>query len=279
MKNLPGKFHVQKGGLMADSLAMVDVDGTLMHRDTWNPGARELVRHLADKGFTIALCSGRPTGSLITLTRDMPEVSLIASNSGASVLARNSGGADWQVLGHRTVDPRLVKKAVTLADHAGIETWAYNKRQWLVREATDQVRDEESFVGDVAVIDPIIGREDIGKVLFLVAGRDHADTLREMDEWEGVGFVMSGSTYADLIPEIATQTKGGDLFIKYLEIGWSDVLAIGDGQNDLGMLKKAGRAIGIAPMGTELLAGTRPEQQRVLAADTADALNILREWV
>ncbi|MFT3942986.1 MAG: HAD hydrolase family protein [Ancrocorticia sp.] len=266
---------------MLKYLAMIDVDGTLMHRDTWNPGARELLAYLSSRGFEIALCSGRPTGSLITLTRDMPEVSFIASNSGASVLARESGDGDaaWEVLGHRTVDPHLVEKAVAVADDAGIETWVYNEREWLVREVTDRVRDEESFVGDVAVVDPVIGREDIGKVLFLVAGRGHAETLRAMDEWEGVGFVMSGSTYADLVPEVATQTKGGDLFLRHLGIGWGDVLAIGDGQNDLGMLTKAGRAIGVAPMGPELLEGAGSEQHRALATDTADALRILREWV
>ena len=102
--------------------------------------------------------------------------------------------------------------------------------------------------------------------------------LRDMDDWDRVGFVMSGNTYADLVPEVATQTKGGDLLLDHLEIEWTDVLAIGDGQNDLGMLTKAGRAIGIAPIGQELLEGTRPEQQRVLAANTADALRLLREW-
>ena len=74
---------------MDTPLAMIDVDGTLMHRDRWNPGAQELIKYLADRRFVIALCSGRPTGSLITLTRHMPEVSLISSNSGASVLARS----------------------------------------------------------------------------------------------------------------------------------------------------------------------------------------------
>ncbi len=264
---------------MDTSLAMIDVDGTLMHRDRWNPGAHELIGYLANRGFIIALCSGRPTGSLITLTRDMSEVSFIASNSGASVLARiPDDGTAWQVLGHRTIDPLIVEKAVALADQTGVETWVYNEREWLVREMTERVRDEESFVGDVAVIDPIIGREDIGKVLFLVSGQQHTAMLRDMDNWDSVGFVMSGNTYADLVPEVATQTKGGDLLLDHLEIEWTDVLAIGDGQNDLGMLTKAGRAIGIAPIGQELLEGTRPEQQRVLAANTADALRLLREW-
>ncbi len=264
---------------MASPLAMIDVDGTLMHRDRWNPGAHELIGYLAGEGFAIALCSGRPTGSLITLARNMPAVSFIASNSGASVLARISDDdATWQVLGHRTVDPLLVEKAVALGDSAGIETWAYNEREWLIRDVTERVQDEESFVGDVAVVDPIIGRDDIGKVLFLVAGQQHAATLREIDDWEGVGFVMSGTTYADLVPEVATQTKGGDLLIDHLGIDWLDVLAIGDGQNDLGMLTKAGLAIGVAPIGPELLEGAGANQRRALAADTADALCVLREW-
>ncbi len=265
---------------MSGSLAMIDVDGTLMHRGQWNPGAHELITHLADNGFQIALCSGRPTGSLITLTQEMPAVSLIASSSGTTVLAREPSDEDpWRLLGHRTLDPQLVERAIILADHAGIETWAYNDRKWLVREFSERVRDEETFIGDTPHIDPIIGREDIGKVLFLTEGQDHGSLLRRIDAWDAVGVVKSGSTYADLIPEIATHTKGGDILLEHLGVGWNNVLAIGDGQNDLGMLTKAGQAIGVAPLGPELLTGAAEGQQREHVADTAHALDLVLSWV
>ena len=266
---------------MAGSLAMIDVDGTLMHRGEWNAGAHELVTHLAGNGFRIALCSGRPTGGLITLARQMPSVSMIASSSGTTALARPSDDDDapWQLLGHRTLDPDVVEEAVALADSAGIETWAYNDHQWLVRQITARVHEEETFIGDTPHVDPILGRRDIGKVLFLTDGIDNSSILDQVDEWDGVNLVMSGQAYADLIPAVAAHTKGGDLLIEHLGIGWDDVLAIGDGQNDLGMLTRAGQAIGVAPFDPQLLAGPAGRKRRGHAENTAGALDLVRSWV
>ncbi|MFT0848048.1 HAD hydrolase family protein [Actinomycetaceae bacterium L2_0104] len=266
---------------MPSSLAMIDVDGTLMHRGDWNPGAHELITHLAEKGLHVALCSGRPTGGLISLAREMPAVSLVVSSSGTTALARESEDVDasWRMLDHRTLDPVLVAQAMKLADRAGIETWAYTARDWLVREISARVRDEWTFIGDTPHIDPIVGREDIGKFLFLVEGQAHSSVLGQIDEWEGVGVVMSGKTYADLVPEVATHTKGGDLLTEHLGIGWEDVLAIGDGQNDIGMLSRAGQAIGVAPLAEDMLPTPARGQRRGYAANTAEALEIAREWV
>lgn len=264
---------------MAISLAMLDVDGTLMHRERWNPGALELIGHLADSGMQVALCSGRPTGSLITLAQQVPQVSMIASSSGATALVRDplTREETWRVLGHRALEPDLVVQALVLADQAGIETWAYNDRQWLVRSISAKVRDEETFIGDVPVLDPIVGRMDVGKVLFILRNSEQLELAKTFAGWEGAGVVLSADAFADLVPEVATFTKGGDLLIDHLEIGWDDVLALGDGENDIGMLSRAGSSIAIAPLSQEAVPGSGG--RRANAATTEQALEIVRGWL
>lgn len=259
---------------------MLDVDGTLMHRGSWNPGAKDLINLLVDHGMKVALCSGRSTASLIALSREVPAVSIIASSSGATALARESDDphAQWRVLGHRPLPPQVLDNALNVADRCGIEAWAYTAREWMLRTVTDRARFEESFVHDSPRIDPLVGRSDIGKVLFLVERSGDRESLQEIDHWDGVGLVMSGGVYADLIPEVAVRTKGGDMLIDHLGIGWDDVLAIGDGQNDIGMLSLAGHAMCVDGLATDRLDPASPIQQRAHAATTADALEIAREW-
>ena len=65
--------------------------------------------------------------------------------------------------------------------------------------------------------------------------------------------------------------------IERLGLGWDQVIAVGDSENDRGMLSQAGCAVVISPMTLEALAAARPGQIRRPAADTAGALAAVRE--
>ncbi|MGA4668313.1 HAD hydrolase family protein [Propionibacteriaceae bacterium Y1923] len=263
-------------------LAMLDVDGTMMHRDQWNPGALDLIALLAERGIRVALCSGRPTGSLRTIAGQVPAISLVAGSSGATVMARESDedGAGWQLLGHRALAAGVVERVLAGTDKAGIETWCYSATEWLVRSISDKIRDEETFLGDVPVLDPVVGRDDIGKVLLLL---NHSEATAELaasiNEWPGLSVVMSSDVFADVVPEIAARTKGGDLLMDHLGLGWDEVLAIGDGHNDIGMLSRAGHAVAVAPLDEASLGGSDTDHRRGSAASTLEALELVRGWL
>lgn len=80
----------------------------------------------------------------------------------------------------------------------------------------------------------------------------------------------------DLVPEASAAGKGGDVLVDRLGIGWDEVIAIGDGENDSGMVSQAGLGIAISPLSVEALAPARPGQVRRAAANTAGALAALR---
>lgn len=256
-------------------LAMLDIDGTLQHRGRWNPGAQELVDLLHAQGLTIALCSGRTTGSMITLGEELTQAGFLASNSGSTVLERR--GDHWVTLAHRTMPRDTFGEAVSRARETGLEVWVHTERDWLVAEKSERVDVEESFVGDIATLDDSTHRDDVGKLLLLAYDPGHRPVARGMGALPGVTTVASSDVYVDVVPEVSAAGKGGDVLIERLGLGWDQVIAVGDSENDRGMLSQAGCAVVISPMTLEALAAARPGQIRRPAADTAGALAAVRE--
>lgn len=258
---------------MAISLAMLDVDGTLRHRDQWLPGARELLADLIDRQVKVALCSGRSVGSLQSLAADLGVVSYLCAGSGCAALKRD--GDDWRLLGERPLAPEIVDFAVSYAQKHGIEVWLFGARGWYVADRGPEVLRDETEVGDIAVVTQLFGRSDIGKVLFLDRHAEHVDAIRTFPIPEGLVIVSSGHSYHDLIPRETSRDKGGSFLLRDLGIGWDQVLAMGDGENDLGMLTQAGAALAIKPLSLAELPAVKPGQTRLTISGVAEA----RAWV
>lgn len=268
-------------GVMDFRLAMLDIDGTLRHQGDWFPGAVDLVHHLASSGLDVALCSGRTTGSMFTLAAELPEVTWITSNSGATALRKSPDG--WELMAHRPLPVEAVLTAIGLADEIGVEVWAHTSHDWLIREETPLAVGEERFVGDGYRVEDFSQRDDIGKILFRPETDEHMAAIRELGSLPGCAVVASGATtgfgYADLLPAEAPVAKGGDLLVEALGIEWSQVIAAGDGENDLGMLTNAQVSIAMPPLTAAMISTRSDSQIRLQAKDTLEALRLINHHV
>lgn len=257
-------------------LALCDVDGTLRHKGRWNPGTLEMLTELHVAGVHVALCSGRTSGSLTHIVDDIPGVEYVASGSGASVLQRL--GEDWQVLAHRALPRGAAELALDVAAEEGVEVWGFTDREWYISHVSARVEHEIGYIDDHPVIGDLHAHADrYGKVLFLFDNDAQLDDLRRRVRWPGTEIVVSGHGYADLVTCDAHDAKGGDVIVKALGVDWSEVIAMGDSENDRGMLTRAGLAICIPPMRTAHLSTPAPSQTRVDAQDTAEARRIVGE--
>ena len=263
---------------MADAryrLAMLDVDGTLQHQGSWHPGAMELLGVLRELGITIALCSGRAPVAMMSLAREVGGVDYLASNSGSTVLRRDGDG--WATLAHRTIPREVFAELIGGARSHGLEAWAFTDRQWLIAERSARVEVEESFVGDRPTLGLHADRADVGKVLLHALDDTQQAAARAFGDLPGLVAVSSAATFVDLVPAVSAAAKGGDILVPALGLGWDEVIAIGDGENDRGMLSHAGLGIAVAPMTAELLDAPRPGQVRSSVADTAGAYAALAD--
>lgn len=263
---------------MTYRLAMLDIDGTLQHKGEWFPSTPALLRTLRDAEVEIALCSGRAVGSMLTLAQKITDATWIAANSGATVLRRC--GEEWATVAHRSVPVESLNASLAHADAHGIEVWGHTASEWLIRERTPLADEEQAFVGDDYVVAEIAGRADVGKLLFRPRTDEDMRTIRELAALPGVAVVTSGISdgygYADVIPAVAPIAKGGDVIVDALGISWDSVIAMGDGENDLGMLTHAGFAVGLPPLTRGLLPEV-VEKRRAIAQGSAHALEIVQK--
>lgn len=259
-------------------LALLDVDGTLRHMDRWNEDALELIADLHAAGIQVALCSGRTTGSMTRIVSDVPDVDFVASGSGATVLRRDADEAGWDVLVHRPLPREAVETAIRTAAAEGVEVWGFTDREWLIHEQSPWATAEATYVDDSPRVAPLIEHADgFGKLLFLLPDPAQGDDLKGLLRVPGVQLVRSGVHYLDLVSDDAHSAKGGDVIVAALGVGWEDVIAIGDSENDHGMLSRAGLAVCIPPIRAAELGVSEGANIRIDVDDTAGARRALGE--
>ncbi len=252
---------------MQHHLALLDVDGTLREGDRWLPGALDLVHDLHEAGVHVAVCSGRTTGSLVNLVRDLPDVEYLASSSGATVLRR--AGDDWDVVHELPLPEGAVRMATEISRELGVEIWGFGARRWLIPHPSGWAMAEAPVVHDEPELGDLLADGQLAKVLFLIPDEARVPVVRERCVHPGTVFVRSGFAHYDLIREDAARDKGGDQIRRALGLEWSQVIAMGDGENDRGMLGLAGLGVCIAPLTDDQLAPAGPGQRRVSVPDTA----------
>lgn len=252
-------------------LAMLDVDGTLRDPRGWKPGALELLEAISSAHVPIALCSGRPLESLLALAAERPEVSYLAAGGGALVQRRDSDA--WTTVRTRFLPAELVAEVERRAAVLGMELWAYTADSWIVTAITARIeRDRELTGATPAVVDGFAGRDDVIKLLAFAGTPEQYSLLVELDSRPELAVVESYPGYNDICLAATAVTKGGDVLLADLGLAWSDVLAVGDGQNDLGMLSKAGTALLLEPLRTQMLHPASPGQVRRECPTLAAAL-------
>lgn len=254
-------------------LAMVDVDGTLRGARDYLPGARDLLDLLGASGTPIALASGRMADSLAAIAEEFESISLLAASSGSVAMRRVSDG--WVRFGQRYLPQDAVAWTAREAARLGVEAWAYTDERWILAEMTPLAQEEILITGSRPELADIAGRGDVTKMLLFPTRPEHEALVTQVKAIPGLDLVHSNPGYLDVVDAESAATKGGDFLIAELGIGWADVVAIGDGENDLGMLSKAGVACCLGAITPGQLAPATPGQRRVDCADLYEVIAFL----
>ena len=263
-------------------LVALDIDGTLLDWDAGGveggvvrPEVREAVAKAYDAGAHVVLASGRsPHGMTIVadeigIPRDGDRLWIVASN-GAVVLRYPPA----EVVHEELFDARPAVEAI-LAAHPQVLV--------AVEERGVGYRLNDHFPpgelnGDM-IITPVaeIVAHPVSRVIIRDPQADRAD-FTEMGRRLGlneISYVVGFSAWLDIAAPGVSKASGLAYVAEQLDLAPADVLAIGDGSNDVEMLEWAGRgvAMGNAPDAVKAIADAV-----TLSVDEDGAAVELRTW-
>src|SRR4051794_28962275 len=233
-------------------LVALDIDGTLLKwvdgagttYEEITPAVGEAVRRSRDAGAHVVLASGRsphgmtPVADLLELALEGAESLWIVASNGAVVFRY----PPLEVVKEETFDAAPAVRAI-LARHpkalVAVEERGVGYRvsnEFPVGELSgEMIRTDVEELVSAPVSRVIIRDPDATADDFLTLARELG--------LHGTDYVVGWTAWLDLAPEGVSKASGLAFAAEQLGVDAADVLAIGDGRNDIEMLQWAGRGV------------------------------------
>jgi len=231
------------------SLVITDVDGTLVtHDKVLTPRAIAAVRRLHENAIGFSICSSRPPFGLRMMIEPLQlTLPFGGYNAGAIV---EPDLPDLPIVEQKLIPPDAAREAVSTFQQHQIDCWVFTGNQWLIANPSGAHVDHETHTVQTApTVVPAF--EDthfqaVGKIVG--PSDDHPKVARLVDLLQtalggraSVG--RSQAYYCDVIPPGIDKGRLVEFLAERLSIPQSEILVLGDMENDLEMFRKAGFAV------------------------------------
>lgn len=233
---------------MGDRLVAVDVDGTLLRSDHCVSGrTRRTLEAVTRMGHVIVLASSRsPRGLEPVLAQCAGSASWAIACQGAVVTAAPALDRDQAMIDSTLHGPTALSVADRAAHHGGSVCWHVWDRL-LVRELTDAVHREVAITGEQPELQTHGFHDSPPPHKILAMFDDHTRTTRFLEYCREhqpcVHAVLSKPGYVEITRRGTDKGEALLHLAAVLGVTRSDVIAIGDGENDVGLLRAAGTAV------------------------------------
>lgn len=232
-------------------LLVLDVDGTLLNSEHQISKRTVLtLRKVQQMGVQVVLSSGRPTYGILPLAKILDLASYggyIIPYNGSQIIDMRDG----RVLFEKRIAPDMVPYVERKADQYGFDLMTYAEDVVVTNNAqNDHIINEARINGMKLwpVEDISIGIDFNPSKLVLVS--DDPASIDELEQrWErrlsGTLDVMrSEDFYLEVVPSGVSKANTLGVLLEMLGVKTEEVIAMGDGVSDVGMIQQA--ALGIA---------------------------------
>lgn len=230
-------------------LIAVDLDGTLLNsQHAMTERTEKALRAAMDKGVIVIIATGKTFSS----ARDViARLKLTTPGVYLQGLAVYTG--DGSVRHQQTLDPEIARQVITFCEDRGFTVVAYSGTRILVRAVTSENRIlaekyHEPEPETVGPLQNVLNETPINKLVVMKVGDARKITaLRwQLDKQLGnkARMTQALTDMLEILPKGASKGAALKVLLRELGVAAANVLAIGDGENDLEMIELAG--IGVA---------------------------------
>ena len=213
---------------MKYKLIVLDLDGTLTNsKKEITPRNRETLIRMQEQGIRLVLASGRPTYGIVPLANE-----LRMNEFGGFILSYNGGEIiNWetQEMVYENVLPNeVVPVLYECARTHQLSILTYDGAEIITENSQDPYVLKEAFLNKMAVRETNDFLTDIELCLRL-QGR--------------INVFRSEPYFLELVPQGIDKALSLAVLLKEIGVAREEVIAIGDGYNDLSMIRFAGLGI------------------------------------
>lgn len=224
----------------------LDLDGTLTNSDKIiTPDTKQALFDFQEKGGKIILASGRPTQGIVPLAEELE-----LDNYGGYILAFNgSRMVDFQtkeVMFNQTLTMEEVADLHQLAVEYNVNILTYEDEKIYTENKEDPYAKIEQKITNMELVQV----EDIAKALKKEANKclmtGEPEYLAKVEQlvkqkMEGrIEVYRSQDFFLELVPKNVDKAASLSHLLEMLQISEKDLIACGDGYNDLSMIQYAG---------------------------------------
>ena len=237
---------------MKYKMIVLDLDGTLTNnKKEITPRTKQALMQAQAAGVHVVLASGRPTYGIVPLAEELK-----LKDNGGYILAFNGGKiidcTNNEVLFEQKLDEQLVPILFQEAQKAGMEILTYQGEGIATTNKDDKYVQHEAFINKM----PVTQYDDfLNQLVYpinkcLIVGDPtplHELEIRLAKELEGkMDVYRSADFFLECVPLGIDKARALDRLISSLGISREEVIACGDGYNDLSMIRFAGLGVAMA---------------------------------
>lgn len=227
----------------------LDLDGTLTDsKKQITPRTEAALRKAAEKGVRIVLASGRPTVGVQPLAEQLD----LAENGGC-ILSYNGGRIvdckTGQTLVQHAFPPELVGPVCEFAHEAGIVALTYDAQGILTEEPDNPYVQEEARINGIPArkVDDLASAVTFPVNKFLLVGdperMPHAEELMQQRFAGKLSIYRSQPFFIETMPLGVEKAASLALLLRTMGLFDKNLMACGDGWNDLPMIQYAGMGV------------------------------------
>lgn len=230
-------------------IVALDMDGTLLNDSKEiTDNTKKVLKAARDKGVKIVLSSGRPLEGLKGYLEELNLVSddeYVLSYNGCLVQETKTSKIIHEV-GLKGSD---LKYLYNLSKELGVNIHAFSPEKGLITPKISNYTKVEANINkiDINVFDfeKIEDNEDIVKIMMIDEPEilDSAIKRLPSDIYERYTVVKSAPFFLEFINKNADKGKGLEALASHLGVLSSEIIAIGDAENDMAMIKYAGLGV------------------------------------
>ena len=230
-------------------IIVLDLDGTLTNRDKIiTPRTKEALMNAQEAGNVVVLASGRPTAGVEPLARELE-----LSRFGSYILSYNGGEIiNWetQEMVYENVLPNeVVPVLYECARTHQLSILTYDGAEIITENSQDPYVLKEAFLNKMAVRETNDFLTDITLPVAKCLIVGDADKLIPLEaelclRLQGrINVFRSEPYFLELVPQGIDKALSLAVLLKEIGVAREEVIAIGDGYNDLSMIRFAGLGI------------------------------------